>query len=128
MDELDYRLNSQRLSLIKDLGGRLIKWSAICFIAWRASVALEALAGKRTLAELGLFLLADLKANSAFSHLVSILFGGSGIVYGYRERKLRRRDIRRLGSRVVELEKVIDPGRSSSGLTAEGTNRSEDLI
>jgi p-aminobenzoyl-glutamate transporter AbgT len=127
MNEREYRLKSEKLSLVKDLGGKIIKWSAICFIAWRASLVVEALAGKQTLAEFGVFLLADLKANKVISHAVSVIFGASGIAYGYRSRKLRQKDIQRLGTRVVDLEQKIDPERSSSGLTNKGTNRSEDL-
>jgi len=126
MKELEYKLESQKWDTGLRLGLAVIKWGAACFIAWRLGLAFEALAGKATLASFGISLIADLKANKLFSHIVTGIFGLSGMGYGLRERSIKRREIRRLGNRVVNLEKRLDPNRTSSGLTLDGTSRPED--
>lgn len=126
MKELEYKLQSQKWDVGLRIGLALIKWSAISVIVWRLGVAAEAFAGKSTLADFGVQLVADLKANKFFSHIVTGCFGLGGLGYGIRERALRRRDIRRLGNRVVDSEKRLDPNRTSSGLTADGNTRPED--
>jgi len=88
--------------------------------------AMEAFAGKTTLANFGVSLIADLKANTVFSHLVMGVLGLGGAGYGLRERAQKRKEIKRLGNRVVDLEKRLDPNRTSSGLTIDGRSRPED--
>jgi len=87
---------------------------------------MEAFAGKTTLASFGVYLFADLKANTVFSHVVMGILGLGGAGYGLRERSLKRKEIKRLGNRVVEVEKRLDPNRTSSGLTIDGRSRPED--
>lgn len=87
---------------------------------------MEAFAGKPTLVNFGVSLIADLKANTVFSHLVMGIFGLGGAGYGLRERRQKRNEIKRLGNRVVEVEKQLDRNRSSSGLTIDGRSRPED--
>ena len=104
----------------------MIKYGAFCVIFWRLGLAIESLAGKATLADFGVFLYADLKANTVFSHLVMGILGLGGAGYGLRERRQKRKEIKRLGNRVVQLEKKLDTNRSSSGLTIDGMSRPED--
>jgi len=126
MKELEYRLESQKWDTGLRLGQSLIKYVAACFIVWQLGLALEALAGKSTLANFGVFLIADLKANKVFSHIIMGIVGVSGVGYGLRERAQKRKQIKRLGNRVVDLEKRLDPNRTSSGLTVDGRSRPED--
>lgn len=126
MKELEYKLQSQKWDTGLRLGLALIKYGTVCFCFWRLAPAMEAFAGKTTLANFGVSVLADLKANTVFSHLVTGIFGFGGISYGLRERAQKRKEIKRLGNRVVELEKQRDPNRSSSGLTTDGRSRPED--
>ncbi len=57
---------------------------------------------------------------------LSYLFGVGGFGYGMRERKLRRETIERLSKRITDLEKLVDPSRTSSHLTVRGTTNPED--
>jgi|ERR1035438_2797482 hypothetical protein len=126
MKELEYKLQSQKWDTALRLGQSLIQWGAACVIVWRLGLAIESLAGKATLADFGVSLYADLKANTVFSHIVTGILGLGGAGYGLRERAQKRKEIKRLGNRVVELEKRLDPNRTSSGLTIDGRSRPED--
>jgi hypothetical protein len=126
MKELEYKLQSRKWDTGLRLGLALIKYGALCFCVWLLAPVLVAFAGKTTLASFGFSLLADLKANTVFSHLVMGILGLGGAGYGLRERRQKRKEIKRLGNRVVQLEKRLDPNRSSSGLTIDGRSRPED--
>ncbi|MGA2167020.1 MAG: hypothetical protein ABSG62_02335 [Terracidiphilus sp.] len=126
MNELEYKLQSQKWDTGLRLGQVLIKYTALCFCVWMLVPAMEAFAGKTTLANFGVSLIADLKANTVFSHLVMGVLGLGGAGYGLRERAQKRKEIKRLGNRVVDLEKRLDPNRTSSGLTIDGRSRPED--
>jgi hypothetical protein len=126
MKELEYKLLRQKWDTGLRLGLSLIKYSAACFMVWQLAIAIESLAGRATLADFSVFLISDLKVNKAFSHIVMGIFGVGGISYGLRERGQKRKEIKRLGNRVVELEKRLDPNRTSSGLTLDGKSRPED--
>src|SRR5271157_5866004 len=126
MKELEYKLQSQKLDAKLRFGLALIQYGTACFIIWRLGLAVEYLAGKATLADFGVFLYADLKANTVFSHIIMGILGLGGVSYGLRERALKRKEIKRLGNRVVEVEKRLDPNRSSSSLTIDGRSRPED--
>lgn len=126
MKDLEYKLQFKKWDTGLRLGLAVIKYGAFCFIVWRLGIAIESLAGKSTLADFGVFLYADLKANTVFSHLVMGILGIGGAGYGLRERAQKRREIKRLGNRVVDLEKLLDPNRTSSGLTIDGRSRPED--
>jgi hypothetical protein len=83
---------------------------------------IQALAGKTTVAEIGLNFLGDLRINNA----LGALFGAGGLAWGTVERTLRKRTVKRLSSRIKDLETAIDPNRSSSKLTDKGGTRKED--
>jgi len=84
------------------------------------------LAGKETLASIGLSLLADVKTSKGAATLICALFGASGSMYGLRQRKLRRDDIQSRSGQISKLEQAFDKKRASSGLTRRGTTRKED--
>jgi hypothetical protein len=126
MKELEYKLQSRKWDTGLRLGLALIKYGTLCFCVWLLAPVMVAFAGKTTLASFGFSLLADLKANTVFSHLVMGILGLGGAGYGLRERRQKRKEIKRLGNRVVQLEKRLDPNRSSSGLTIDGRSRPED--
>jgi hypothetical protein len=126
MKELEYKLQSQKWEAGLRVCLAVIKYGALCFCCWALAPALEAFAGKTTLAHFGIFLIADLKANTVFSHIIMGLVGLGGAGYGLRERAQKRKEIKRLGNRVVEVEKRLDPNRTSSGLTIDGRSRPED--
>lgn len=60
-----------------------------------------------------------------FSRGVAYVFGGAGMIYGLRQKALRDRTVKRLGSRVRELEARVDPNRSTSHLDERGHRPNE---
>lgn len=100
-----------------------IRWGALIWIVSLASSAISALAGKHTFADIGIRVL----ANVSISEGTAYVFGCVGISYGLLQRHLRRNEIQRLAPRIQELERQIDPKRSSSALMPRGTTRPEDI-
>jgi hypothetical protein len=126
MNDLEYKLRIHRSEVMMRIGHAAIKWGSLCFISWRLGLALEAFAGRSTLANFGIFLVADLKVNKVFSHIIMGLFGVGGVGYGVNERRLRRKVIKQSGGRIAKLENRLDPKRTSSGLRVDGRSRPED--
>ncbi len=86
------------------------------YFLWRS---LQELAGKETTAAfLVEWLTSPEKSGSTVVPYVvlSLLFFGWALL----ERRLRRRAIARMGGRIADLEREIDPARTSSGLTHDG--------
>ena len=79
------------------------------------------MAGKTTLSAIGINLL----SNVTISNNLAWLLGGGGIIFGVRQRRLRKQIARRL-ERIPELETAIDPGRTSSRLGPGGVTNVED--
>lgn len=100
----------------------LIRWGGIALVAFFTYRSVDCLAGKVTSSNILFSVLTDLKANQYFG----LLFGGGGIYYGYKQKKLRKDTVERLQSRIQVFEKYIDDRRSSSKLTSKGNTRPED--
>lgn len=99
-----------------------IKWIAISYLAWCGVQAIEALAGKATLADISVavkWLTGDKK-----SEFLAWGVGAGGVLYGLRQRRLRKDLTEHFGAR--ELELGIDPGRTSSMLTSRGDTNPRD--
>ena len=102
---------------------RTIPWAAAIWIVYLVGDAAKTFAGQDTSAHLWLQVIADLKADRAMAYIVGVIGGA----YGLKQRRLRRANIKRLASRVRELEAKIDAGRSTSRLNPDGTTREEDM-
>ena len=102
----------------------LIRWVGLGWLGWCAYLSVSVLAGKTTLADVGVKVLADVR----FSEAAAWVFGASGVGYGLRQRKLRGDTTARQQGRIRKLEATVDPGRSSSDLTPRGQTRDEDLV
>ena len=102
----------------------LIRWAGLCFISLMVFLSIQCLAGKVTIADFGLKII----ANKYLSQIMSIVFGSGGVVYGVSQRKLRRDATERQEGRIKELESFINPDRGSSQLTKRGTTPSEDKL
>jgi len=100
----------------------LVPWGSAVWIAYLLRGAIVALAGKTTLADIGL----GMKASVTLPDAISYAFGIGGVGWGFAERGLRRRHIAETSQHIANLEKRIDPDRSSSRLTRWGTTRPED--
>lgn len=99
-----------------------LKWGATAWIAYCFYLSVLALAGKTTIAEIA----ARFVANIGISQSLAWLLSGGGVAYGIRERKLRQKTVKRLQTRIQDLEKRIDPKRSSSELTPLGETHPRD--
>jgi hypothetical protein len=86
---------------------------ALVFIAY---------AGKASVADLTLRVL----ANVSVVWSLSLTLSGTSITLYIRERMLHRRTRERLTARITDLELKIDPKRTSSLLTPQGTTRKGD--
>jgi hypothetical protein len=95
------------------------KWCTIGWLGYQATQSIKALAGSTTTVDLALQFL--LNTPPGITVTVSTSFGLFGVVYGLGERRLRLRRTAQMAGRVKELELRIDPNRSGSGLTPDGT-------
>jgi hypothetical protein len=80
------------------------------------------LAGKQTDASFVVKMILSLSADRWIAYAV----GAAGAAFGWNERRLKRRDIRRLSRRTTELEKRLDQDRTSSELLPDGRTREDD--
>jgi len=48
------------------------------------------------------------------------------VIWAYLERRAKNKKVIKLSKRIVKLEKMIDPNRSSSYLNKDGSTRKED--
>lgn len=120
--ELHYAFAVRRVELIASAFNNFLRYGTIFSACWFAYLSIGSLAGQQTTADIGVNILGDLKLSDVFG----VIFGGSAIVYGWRQRVLRRDTVERLQGRIRELERRIDPHRSSSMLTERGDTRPED--
>ena len=102
----------------------LIRWGGIALVARYSYLAVEALAGQTTLADIGINFLGKVEVSVALAWS----FGAVGVAYGWQQRKLRKDTVERLQNRIQALEQMIDRGRSSSNLTPRGDSRPEDKV
>ena len=84
--------------------------------------SIKELAGKTTLADIAVKVVGDIKV------VLGLTAGAGGIWYGYRERSLRKKEVKRLANENKELRLLKDPLKGSSNLTEEGENKEEDII
>jgi hypothetical protein len=109
-------------SLIRRHGNFVVGCFLVGYCFNQGTTALEAFAGRRSLADLKL----GLFANVTVVFTISITLTGLSIGLYLRERGNHRRTRERLTARVKELEIAIDPNRTSSNLTPEGLTRRDD--
>ncbi|MCX7359020.1 MAG: hypothetical protein NT015_12875 [Alphaproteobacteria bacterium] len=95
----------------------LIRWGVVLGIAYCLMVSVQAMAGTQTSFSVVVQMLASISADRYVAYIVAILFGA----YGYNERRLRREKTEQLSAHIKELERRLDPNRTSSSLTPKGT-------
>ena len=120
--QLDYELRARRIDRTAVVVEAGFRYGALVAIFYFLYASVASLAGQVTLADIGLRIIGDVR----ISETIAWLFGGGGVGYGLRERKLRRDTIERLTPRVRKYEEMLDPQRSSTGLPSRGTTRPED--
>jgi hypothetical protein len=111
------------LGVVRQLGNSVI-WAFVCIYAiFEIGRTLRAFAGRASFASLLLSISSHVKITVAASVTVSI--GMTGLyLYEYRRHRKTRE---RLTGRISRLELRLDPNRSSSGISPEGTTRIGDL-
>jgi hypothetical protein len=105
----------------------LTKWAAWVWIASFVPATVEHLAGERTDAKISVLI--SFLADTGEGKLVVLSFGIGvmGVFYGIRERHLHHRAIRSFQKQIREMQTIIDPQRSSSGLGPEGDSNPDDI-
>ncbi|HEY6351133.1 MAG TPA: hypothetical protein VI636_17145 [Candidatus Angelobacter sp.] len=116
---MELLLRFRRLDIVADAVRLLIPWGSAVAIVGLLAFMVSRLAGKMTLAQIGMSFFGDIRVSQAVAYMFGILGGG----YGLLERRLRHRKTKNMAGHMAELEKKIDPGRTSSGLDPKGTTR-----
>jgi len=119
-----YIRQSRIIYLVTTAINNLFKYGSLLGIAYCFYLIIAVLAGKTTLANIGISFLGNVR----ISETVAWLFGVSGVAFGYRQRRLRRKTVEHLQTRNIELEKQIDPNRTSSTLTPRGDTNPRDVL
>lgn len=118
---------SKLTSSITEIVVALIRYGTIALCAYflfsSMSEVVVALSGKATNADI----LVNFLGNLRFSNSIAALFGFGGITYGVIERKERQKMIQRQHGRIKEIEKRIDPKRSSSNIAETGDTHPDDM-
>lgn len=109
-------------SLLRRHGAAVSVCSVIGWSVHQVALVFIAYAGKASIANLTFRLLASVSV----VWTVSLTLSGISITLYVRERRLHRRVRERLTTRITELELKIDPKRTSSLLTPQGTTRKGD--
>ena len=122
--ELDYRLSFKKTDAVTVVLRDIIKWGALVLFGRYAYLSIASLSGHNTFADIGIRFLGNLKVSDG---ILYVLVGG-GWTYGWGQRQLRRRHIKRVVKSKNELEKIIDRKRTSSNLTEKGTTRPGDEL
>jgi hypothetical protein len=120
--ESDYALSYKKIDSVATVVREAVKWAAIVLIVRYGYYAIAILAGHSTFADIAVRFLANLKVSDGILYLLT----GGSIAYGVGQRYLRRRHIKRVVPAKNQLERILDPNRSSSGLTPKGTTHPGD--
>ena len=120
--ELVYQLSFKKLDAVVMICREIIKWGAIVLLGRYAYLSIAALAGQQTLADIAVRFLGNLTVSNSIAYILA----GGGVAYGLGERQLRRRHIKRNVKSKNDLEKILDPKRTSSERTDTGKTRPGD--
>lgn len=123
-DEVRLSAKVQLAQIIGRVITTAFPWAAACVLAYFAYRSIDVLAGQKTVANIGVRFLADVKVSEA----VAWLFGSGGIAYGWKQRNLRRTTVERLSGRLTGLEQLRDSRRTSSRLTPRGETNPRDKL
>ncbi len=118
-------LNRHHVSIsLASVFNNAIRWGGCAFIAYMMYRSVSVLAGQQTMADIGIRILSDVRVSKGLAWVL----GGGGVLYGFGERRLRRKTIERLQGRIRTLEQEVDPRRSTSALTPQGDTSPEDRL
>lgn len=112
----------KKWDIIGGIFNGLIRWGGIVACFYCLYLIVESLAGKTTVADIALKTITDLELDRGVLYLLT----GGTTFWAIRERKLRKKKTKDIEAHVKELEKHIDPNRTSSNLTETGDTLPED--
>ena len=116
-EQLEHSRKFKTLDIIGNIVTQTIKWGSVVLIARYGYLSIASLAGQKTLADIVVRFLGNIKVSDGIAYLL----GAGGVIYGIGERQLRRRNIRRIAKDKNNLERIVHPGRTSSKITESGT-------
>ncbi len=130
-------LDESRTSLIKfdmayGLAKQIVQAAKWILIMYFAADMARSLGGKLTLADVSLK--AVLAHDNAASYvelmvvivIIALIVAALGIAYGRWESRLRKDNVERLTQQIIDLQKMLDPKRTSSMLTKRGETSEKD--
>lgn len=118
----EFQLRIFKIDRVATVTEAAVRYGCFVLIAAFTWLIVRDLSGKETFADIGIRFAADMKLSEAVAYVVGL----GGIGYGLGERRLRRNTTERLATRNIDLEKKLDPKRTSSQLTPRGTTRKGD--
>lgn len=129
MDEKQQHLNSNHikffvLSNIFDVVRLIIKscfWLSMAYIAY---LGLDVIAGKTTVANIIIGYFNSKESDFGAPWVLTLV----AFIWAYLERKEKLRKTQELHKRIMELEKRVDPNRTSSGLLPTGETNPKDEV
>lgn len=122
LSEADLVLALKRWDVVSKLGiTGLVGLTVVGAVYFGVYCPIEASHGEATAIQFVLSWIADLKLNVALAWGTALACSA----WAVRERRKRLRERRERDERIVKLERQIDPNRTSSQLTTEGTQSHE---
>lgn len=118
---------THRRAILYEQAGRVIvaaiRWGGLTTMVYFFASSLAQMAGTNTSVDVALDALASLSAPEWLAYVV----GGSGIGYGYLQQREKRKKTEAMAARIADLERRVDPKRTSSRLMPDGrTNPNDD--
>src|SRR4051812_27276614 len=101
--DIDYRI--AKAESITKIVTTAIRYGVFAYIAWTLRGAVEALAGRITLADINVAV--RILMSEKLDELLAWSVGVVGIFYGWRQRKFRKDDIERRSERIAQLERML---------------------
>ena len=120
--DLAFRRFAKVVDSVTTVVHSLIRYGGVALPFYFMYRVAAVLSGKTTAADIGL----NLGGSLTITETVGYGLGLAGMLYGVRERKLRRDKTEYLQERIQKLEKQVDPNRSTSRLTKRGTTNPMD--
>lgn len=109
-------------SVFGNIVSEAIRWGSIVLIFYFVRLAVRDLAGQNTAADIGVRFFTSITVSEGLAYVLAAgMFG-----WGMLERRLRRKTVARLHQHTHQVEKALDPRRTSSRLTSTGETPSED--
>jgi len=101
----------------------------VFFVCVSFPLCIYFLAGKTTITSLSAIVSTSTETVSIvykFIIVILVIIAIGAVIWAYLERRAKNKKVIKLSKRIVKLEKMIDPNRSSSYLNKDGSTRKED--